>query len=246
MRQGGRPTRSDCNFFAEMAGFALHITEHRHRKQGPKDRARAPLAVSPCRPSCSQSSLDQFQLTHCTLPHPPLPVCSAYPFHVHLPAATRHRYRVEPHRPTSLPCPSPAIPHVCRATAGLVSRPLPFVVWHSSSCHHTPHKTSSPISSALPQSWSTLQTTPVTMQAAPNKKRRRSTDDDAEGQSEPVDKVCEIDTLKTAISDSLTSNSESTSHPRLVLELRLSMATSGFLQQPISVLSLSAEQVRQR
>jgi hypothetical protein len=39
------------------------------------------------------------------------------------------------------------------------------------------------------------------MQAAPTKKRSRSTDDDADGQSEPVDKVYEIDTLKMAISD---------------------------------------------
>ena len=68
----------------------------------------------------------------------------------------------------------------------------------------------------------------------------------AKGTDAVAELADEIDTLKTAISDSLTSNSESTSHPRLVLELRLSMATSGFLQQPISVLSLSAEQVRQR
>jgi hypothetical protein len=81
------------------------------------------------------------------------------------------------------------------------------------------------------------------MQAASSKKRRRSTDDDVDGQPEPVDKVYEIDTLKALISDSLTSNSESTSHPGLILELGLSMATSGFLQQPISVLLLSAVQV---
>jgi hypothetical protein len=81
------------------------------------------------------------------------------------------------------------------------------------------------------------------MQAAPTNKRRRSSDEDAEGQSAPVDKVYEIDTPKTHISDSLTPNSESTSHPGLDLKLELSMATSRFLQQPISVLPLSAVQV---
>jgi hypothetical protein len=80
------------------------------------------------------------------------------------------------------------------------------------------------------------------MQAAPTKKRSRSTDDDADRQSEPVDKVYEIDTLKMNISDSLTPNPESTSHPSL-LNLGLSMATSGFLQQPISLLSLAAVQI---
>jgi len=81
------------------------------------------------------------------------------------------------------------------------------------------------------------------MQAASTKKRRRSSDDDADGQPAPVDKVYNIDTPKTHISDSLTPNSESTSHPGLVLELVLSLATSGFLQQPISLLPLSAVQV---
>lgn len=84
------------------------------------------------------------------------------------------------------------------------------------------------------------------MQAAATKKRRRSNDDDADGQPEPVDKVHETNTLKTLITDSLMPNSESTPHPRLVLQLGFSMATSGLLQQPVQVLSLSAVQVRQR
>jgi hypothetical protein len=193
-----------------------------------------------------QDSLDQsqFQLTHCTapLPHPPPPVCSAYPLNVHLPRRReRHRYRVDPQRPTSLPftcCPAclPCHSWPCEPAAPICSLTLAFSSSQSSQniIFHL---------SALPQSWPTIHAAPVTMQAAPTKKRRRSTDDDAEGQSEPVDKVCEIDTLKMLISDSLTSNSESTSHPGLILQLGLSMATSGFLQQPVSVLPLPAEQV---
>jgi hypothetical protein len=155
----------------------------------------------------------------------------------------RHRYRVDPQQPTSLPLPftccSACLPchsWPCEPAAPICSLTLAFSSSQSEQniFFHL---------SALPQSWPTIHATPVTMQAAPTKKRRRSTDDDAEGQSEPVDKVCKIGTLKTLISGSLTSNSESTSHPGLILELGLSMATSGFLQQPISVLPLSAEQV---
>ena len=232
-----------------MAGFRCTSQHHSTstRTAGSEDRPVAPLAVEPCRASCIASTTPVSSSRTALYRIRCFP-CAYHPFHVHL-----HLRLPACGDETSLSSRVSAATDRLHCPFTYYSACLPFHCWPCEPaapiCNLTlcfPSSQSSQniifLPSALPQSWSTTQTTPVTMQAAPTRKRRRSTDDDADGQSEPVDKVYEIDTLKTAISDSLTPNPESTSHPG-VFELGLPMATSGFLQQSISVLPLSAVQI---
>jgi hypothetical protein len=113
-----RQDKSDCNFFAEMAGFRC-TSQHQHQHLDPDSRVRR-SARSPTRSRALPSllhRLDHFPFPahalHCTLPDPLLPVCISSlsrAFNFALPAVTRHRYRVVPQRPTDRPT---SLPFTC-------------------------------------------------------------------------------------------------------------------------------------